>query len=264
MIMTRKTTTNGMSTQGMGICGIAALALLVAGCAEQPTHIETNDQHDKAPSDPIGDEPDKPGTEPGGTVGAESNTFNHNESLGEDDTRDPVEIAKQREEEGTPEVRSRLHSCQKIQIAALKNILQNFGVNLDATGDPPTAGELVNGGGTALGAANYAARMGEDLVWTAAGAAKEFDIFVQAAPEIIAAMPTLPQCQVDGVGPQMFDTDANGNVSCNVDAVSCLIGRPATDDHVAICTSLLNSSSSIDNGKNIAVGALLSAAHSCE
>jgi hypothetical protein len=133
-------------------------------------------------------------------------------------------------------------------------------VDLDATGDPPTAGQLLNGGGTALGQANYAARMGEDIVWTAAGAAKMFDIYVQAAPEIIAAMPNLPQCQIEGVGPNMFEEDG----SCNADAVSCLIGRPATADHLAICKDLVDSASSVDNGRNIAVAALLSAAHTCE
>ncbi len=244
--------------------GLAFFAALGAGCADQPTQLMPDDKHDKASDDPIGDEADKPGTEPGGAVGDEDNTFDHNASLGADDYRDPVDIAKQREEEGSPEVRARLHSCQKLQITTLRNMLSDFGVDLDATGNPPTAGQLVNGGGTALGAANYAARMGEDIVWTAAGAAKEFDIFVQAAPEIIAAMPNLPQCQVGGVGQPMFDDDGAGNVTCNANAVSCLIGRPATEDHLAICESLIKSASSIDNGKNIAVAALLSAAHSCE
>ncbi len=238
------------------VLGAALFAL--PGCAGDPPTTLLEKPH-REPGETVGDSPDKP-SKPEDTVGGEENTFDHMDSLGAEDSRDPVEIAKQHEEEGSPEVRSRLHSCQKIQITALRNILEDFGVDLTATGDPDTAGELLAGGGTALGQANYAARMGEDLVWTAAGAAKQFDIFVQAAPEIIAAMPTLAQCQNDGVGVRMFEEDG----SCNADAVSCLIGRPATADHLAICKSLIESASSLENGQNIAVATLLSAAHSCE
>ena len=78
------------------------------------------------------------------------------------------------------------------------------------------------------------------------------------------ARPTLAHCQTAGVGPEMFGVDAEGAVTCTADAVSCLIGRPATEDHVAICESLVMSASSIDKGKNIAVATLLAAAHSCE
>lgn len=240
---------------------VAAATLALLGCAEQPTHIALTESHDKKPNDPIGDTHDKPGRTPGEVVGAEDNTYDHQSGLGANEVdEDPYTIAARREAEGTPEARARMHSCQKLQITALRNILTGFGVNLDATGNPPTAGQLLNGGGTALGQSNYAARMGEDIVWTAAGAAKQFDIFVQAAPEIIAAMPTLPQCQVDGVSPPMFDEDG----SCNADAVSCLIGKPATPDHLAICKDLIDSASDVEKGRNIAVGTLLSAAHSCE
>jgi hypothetical protein len=153
-----------------------------------------------------------------------------------------------------------MHSCQKVTYTTLDAILRGFGVDMDATGDPPTAGQLFKAGGGALGVANYDARVGEAIVWTAAGAAKLFDIFVQAAPEIIANLPTVPQCQIDGVGPAMFDDDDR----CNEDAVTCLIGRPATADDLAICTSLVTSASDVEKGKTIAVAALLSAAHSCE
>jgi hypothetical protein len=243
------------------VASLLVLLPLVA-CAEQPTKLKDidDDKFTKDPNDPIGETPEKDNA-PADTVGAEDNTFNHEAGMGEDEVNeDPFVIAARREAEGTPETRSRLHSCQKLQITTLRNLLTGFGVNLDATGDPPTAGQLLAGGGTALGQANYAARMGEDIVWTAAGAAKMFDIFVQAAPEIIAAMPNLPQCQVEGVGPNMFEADG----ACNADAVSCLIGRPATADHLAICKDLIDSSSSVDTGRNVAVAALLSAAHTCE
>jgi hypothetical protein len=236
-----------------------AFGFAVSGCAEQPNRLPDVDNHDKDESDPIGDPIDKPGNKPEDTVGGEETTFDH-----ENDYRDPYEIALQHAEEGSPDTRARLHSCQKLQITALRNILVDFGVDLERESDPPSAGQLISGGGTALGQSNYAARTGEDIVWTAAGAAKTFDIFVQAAPEIIAAMPSLAQCQIDGVGPNMFDDSDPENPTCNDDAVSCLIGRPATPEHLAICNNLVKSGSSLEIGKNIAVGALLSAAHSCE
>lgn len=243
---------------------ILGLAALATGCAEQPTTL-TNDTHDKGKNDTVGDTIDKVGNNPEDTVGGEDTTFDHQPTLGADDEyRDPVDIAKQRAEEGSPEARARMHSCQKVQITTIRNMLTDFGVDLGATGNPPSAGQLVTDGTTALGGANYGARTGEDIVWTAAGAAKQFDIFVQAAPEIIAAMPNLAQCQVDGTGVEVFTDDADGNVKCNEAAVTCLIGRPATADHLAICESLVKSASSVDKGKNIAVATLLAAAHSCE
>lgn len=240
--------------------GTVSLLGTLAGCAGDPPTSLLDDDDKKDDDTTIGDPLDKVGNNPEDTAGGEDNTYDHVPGLGEDDSRDPVEIAKQREEEGSPEARARMHSCQKMQIATLGNLLEQLGVDLGATGNPPTAGQLLSGGGTALGQANYAARMGEDLVWTAAGAAKQFDIFVQAAPEVIAAMPNNPNCQENGVGVEMFDADGK----CNEAAVTCLIGRPATAEHVALCNSLAASGSEPSKGQAMAVGALLSAAHSCE
>jgi hypothetical protein len=139
-------------------------------------------------------------------------------------------------------------------------VLESLGVNMDATGDPPTAGQLLQAGGGALGAASYDARVGESIVWSASGAAKLFDIFVQAAPEIIANLPNVEQCKVDGVGVAMFD-DQN---KCNADAIACITGRPATDSHVAVCNTIVTKASSVDKGKRIAVATIMAGALSCE
>ena len=235
---------------------------LFGACVQETTSLPKPTKHTETedPGTSIGDDPEKPGTKPEDTVGGEDNTYDHG-TIGEGEVaEDPYTIAQRREDEGAPETRARLHSCQKLPISTLRNMLVAFGVDMDRTSNPPSAGQLLNGGGVALGQANYAARQGEDIFWTAAGAAKLFDIFVQAAPEIIAAMPTLPQCTVNGVGVEMFAADN----TCNLEAISCLIGKPATEDHRAICSNLVVSASSIDKGKNIAVAALLSAAHSCE
>lgn len=235
---------------------VSASALAAAACDDsRPSSIDPT-HHGAYQEDPTKAVEEKPGAYAGG----QKNTFDHMSSLGTDAAKDPFEVLKEREEEGPAEIRTRLHSCQKIQVTTLRSILVGFGVNIDATGDPPTAGQLLKEGGGALGAANYDARVGESLVWTAAGAAKMFDILVQAAPEIIANLPNSAQCQIDGVGPQVFDE----NNRCVEDAVTCLIGRPATADHLAICNSAVAQASDAETGKKIAVATLLSAAHSCE
>lgn len=198
--------------------------------------------------------------QPGIFAGGESNTHSHMGDLGEGLSRNPFDILAQRQEEGPPEVRTRLHSCQKLQKAAITNMLESLGVNLAATGDPPTAGQLLAAGGSALGTANYDARVGEASVWTNAGAAKLFDIFVQAAPEIIANLPNVAQCKSNGLGPVMFDAQNH----CNPAAITCVTGRPTTSDEVAACSAVVGKASDIDKGKRIAVAALMAAAHSCE
>ncbi len=241
----------------LSVLGAAALAITTASCAGQaPDDLNPDARTKKFQEDPTKD----PVQSPGAYVGGEKNTFDHFASLGAEAARDPFDILAQRQEEGAPEVRTRLHSCQKIQYGTLRNILMGFGVNMDAESTPPSAGQLWKGGAGALGAANYDARVGETITWSSAGAAKLFDIFVQAAPEIIDNLPNVDQCKIDGTGPAMFD-DQN---KCNPDAVSCLIGRPATPEHVDICNSMVKAASDIDTGKKIAVATLLSAAHSCE
>jgi hypothetical protein len=234
-----------------------ALSASALGCVGQaPSDLKPETKTKKFTEDPTTD----PAQKPGATVGGELNTFNHMADLGTSGGRDPFDILAQRQEEGPPEVRTRLHSCQKLQITALRNLLASIGVDLDATSNPPSAGQLIKGGTGALGAANYDARVGESIVWTSAGAAKLFDIFVQAAPEIIANISKMPQCQIDGVGPEMFNADD----TCNADALSCITGRPVTQEHVDICSNLVSSASDLDTGKKIAVATVLSAAHSCE
>jgi hypothetical protein len=237
---------------------IGALAALVGaafiGCADAPP--ATIQAQGTPIDDPTKDIPEAEAPYSAGT----DNTHDHFNDLGANGGRDPFDILAQRQEEGPPEIRTRLHSCQKLQVAAVRSLLASFGVNLDATGDPAPAGQLLQGGTGALGVANYDARVGETIVWSSAGAAKLFDIFVQAAPEVIANMEASPQCQLNGAGVKMFD-DAN---QCNKDAISCLIGKPASADHVALCNNVVKSASSVDKGKNIAVASMLAAAFSCE
>ncbi|MEZ4300007.1 MAG: hypothetical protein R3B70_33975 [Polyangiaceae bacterium] len=118
------------------------------------------------------------GASDGNASGNEDNTFDHENNPG-----DPFEILKQHLEEGPPEIRGRLHSCQKIPYSSLGEFLSSRGVNMNATvnSGPKPAGQLYKEGKDALGVANYDAREAETYFHTTAGATKLFDIFVQAA-----------------------------------------------------------------------------------
>jgi hypothetical protein len=230
------------------------VGLVAMACVEEPAG------NLKPAPTPIDDPTKDFENQPGVFAGGEDNTQSHMGDLGDFGAKDPFEILAQRQEEGPAEIRTRLHSCQKLQNTALRNVLTSLGVNIDATDTIPTAGQLLQSGGGALGAATYDARVGEAVVWSAAGAAKLFDIFVQAAPEIIANLPNVDQCKVDGVGVAMF----NDQNQCNADAIACITGRPATDSHVAICNGIVTKASSVDKGKRIAVATIMAGALSCE
>lgn len=207
---------------------------------------------------------------PGGmTSGKDGNTFDHFNDPGASGQKDPFEILKERAEEGPPEVRSRLHSCTKIPYASLGDFLTSRGVNLNATSSPgglKTAGELYKGGTDAMGVARFDAREGETYFHTTAGATKLFDIFVQAAPEIIANIQSVEACKVNGAGKPMFDATTG---ACVYESLSCLMGRPATDDDMTLCNLMLAQAAKGDakdltTKRNITVAAFLSAANTCE
>ncbi len=207
---------------------------------------------------------------PGGmTSGKDGNTFDHFNDPGASGQKDPFEILKERAEEGPPEVRSRLHSCTKITYAALGDFLMSRGVNLNATssaGAPKTAGELYKTGTDAMGVARFDAREGETYFHTTAGATKLFDIFVQAAPEIIANIQSVDACKVNGAAKPMFDATTG---ACVYESLSCIMGRPATDDDMTLCNLMLAQAAKGDptdltTKRNITVAAFLSAANTCE
>jgi hypothetical protein len=208
---------------------------------------------------------------PGGTFTSSQdpdNTFDHFNDPGESGSKDPFEILKQRADEGPPEVRTRLHSCTKVAYASLGAFLTSRGVNLAATSGsgPKTAGELYKTGGDAMGIAKFSAREGEAFFHTTAGATKLFDIFVQAAPEIIANISTQDACKVNGIGKPMFDGVTG---KCVYESLSCIMGRPATADDLTVCDLMLEQAApgnmaDLTIKRNITVAAFLSAAHTCE
>jgi hypothetical protein len=172
---------------------------------------------------------------------------------------DPFAELERLQREGPPRYASRVHSCPKTRYRTLGNLMASRGVDLTATGEL-TAGQLYRQGAQALGGANYAARVRENIDLGLSTTAKLFDIYVQAAPEIIQNLPARPECQIGGVGARLFDA-AN---HCVADGVTCLIGVPATPAHLETCNQTVSDAADVEAGKRLAVAVLAAAAHTCE
>ena len=133
----------------------------------------------------------------------------------------------------------------------------------------PTAAYLYFTGKNALGFPKLDSRLGEKDEHTTASAMKLMDIFVQSAQQIINNItdPTkAPACTLNGKNLPMFDPKDG---SCVEESVSCLIGQPATIDHMLLCNLLVTKADPSDQSDTnkkrvVAVAALLSAAHSCQ
>lgn len=183
-----------------------------------------------------------------------SNTFEH-----PDLQPNPLDVLNRIQQEGPPEITSRLHSCQKMRYATLGKVLGSLGVNL-GNNQGNSAGGLYSNAGQAFGAPNYGARIREALAITTAGTTKLFDIFVAAAPEIITAMPNVGRCKVAGQSTSMFDGQGN----CTLAGISCLQGYPATTTEQTLCNSVIGMASSQGVGQTVAVATILAAAHTCD
>lgn len=185
---------------------------------------------------------------PEATAGSEDNTQNH--MNGNEDPNSNVEAKKSDDLlNGGADRVSRMHGCEKVSYDALGKILAARGVNI--TGG--TTGNMYKNGMASLGVANYRSRIREAAFPSTASHAKQFDIFVAAAPEIIANLKTSTAC------PGMSVLGADGKFS--KDAISCIIGAPATDDFKVIADQAL-----IDNptdGAKIAVASLLTSTYAC-
>lgn len=195
--------------------------------------------------------------------GNEDNTFDHFNDPG-----DPFDILKQHAEEGPPQIRGRLHSCTKLSYATLGEFLRSRGVNVDSPPNqsPKSAGTIYKEGKDSLGVANYDARQAEASFHTTAGATKLFDIFVQAAPEVIANIANVPACQIAGAGKPMFDATTG---ECVYESLSCIMGRPAKSQDVKLCNTMLQhaapgNQADLEIKRKITVAAFLSAAFTCE
>jgi hypothetical protein len=198
---------------------------------------------------------------PGSTTsGDENNTFDHmNEGIS------PWELLDRLLKEGPPRYTSKVHSCPKVRYATLGRVLTSLGVTQIGAANAPalSAADLYNNGDNAIGAPNYANRIRENIGITTSSASREFDIFAAAAPQIIAAIPTLDRCKIGGATgapASLF----NAQDQCEASGITCLLGIPAEAAHLELCNLTIQRASSVDVGKRLAVAVLLAASYTCE
>jgi hypothetical protein len=193
-------------------------------------------------------------TDPGGTTGSPDNTFDHDNS-----GYRPWDLIDRLSQQGPPRFTSRVHSCAKVRVATLGNVLTSVGINV-GNATMLSAGQLYTSGSNALGAPNYANRIRENIQGTTSGMSRMFDIFAAGADEIITAVPTLARCNASGAPAQLFDASNK----CVAAGISCITGIPATQTHVDFCNLAVSGASDVATGKRLAVAAMMAAAYTCE
>ncbi|MEM9195183.1 MAG: hypothetical protein AAGF12_38780 [Myxococcota bacterium] len=232
-----------------------ALLLALTGCTDTLDSSRTGEEDTPVGADPT---PVADPAGPTGATGGEDNTFDHPEAIGGESVT-AQEALQRINDEGPPGYTARVHGCRKIPYRTLGRVLSSRGVDLQNE-TQLSAGRMYRESDQALGAGNYGARIAETAEGTVASASRMFDIFVQAAPEIIAAVENLEACRFGGSSAQLFDPDG----SCREDGLTCLMGEPATPDHVSVCSDMVTRAASIEEGQAIAVATILSASNTCE
>ena len=226
---------------------IAVAGLAIAGCSDG-----TSDSLSNGGAGGSGD--------PNGTAGNENTTFDHsNDPGGAAPGADfqPAEPGQVRLI-GSPEISSRLHSCGKLTIKSLGDILTSRG--LTGGGTRPAgalSGQAIFAQGAtaaAFGGANYNGRVPEASFASTSAMAKMFDIFTMSSYDTVAPAWTAPACP----GVKVLGTDGK----FTKDGLSCLMGKPAKDEHLAIANDAIVKNPT--DGAKLAIAALLSAAHTCQ
>lgn len=194
------------------------------------------------------------------SLAAGSNTWNHpaqSVGSGVNGITDPTLRLQSDALIGPPDVVARLHGAQKMQYATLGRILSDLGVDLTSTA-ATSAGELYTSGQSALGVAVYASRVPEMILPSTSALAKEYDIFVAAASEILTSnLASSTRCP----GVQIVDATTGEFIQ---DGLSCLLGKPAKPDHLTLANQLVSQAPTQAIGQQIAVATLLAAAHTSE
>lgn len=200
----------------------------------------------------------KNGTEdPNATAGGADGTYDHNNDPAAptaegQEPADPAQVKMV----GSPEVTSRLHACGKLSYTSLGNILTSRGIGA-GQGRPANAQtpqQIYQGAAASFGAPNYPGRQGEAPFASTSAMAKMFDIFTMGSYDVSNAAFTAPAC------PGVKVLDAGGKFT--KDGLSCLMGKPARDEHLAIANDAITKNPT--DGAKIAIAALLSAAHTCQ
>jgi hypothetical protein len=199
--------------------------------------------------------------DPNQTAGGEDTTFDHsNDPNGAAPGADiqPPEPA-QIKMVGSPEVTARLHSCGKLSVTSIGTLLATHG--MVTTGAPPgapagsqSATTIYKASSAQLGAPNYAGRVPEAPFSSTSAMSKLFDIFTMGSYEVVGANFAATSCGTTKV------LGADGKFT--KDGLSCLMGKPALDEHVAIANDAIAKNPT--DGAKIAIAAVLAAAHTCQ
>lgn len=235
------------------------LALPLIGFACEPA--EEPSLGEQSPVTPApntnANQPSPNGDQATGT-GDRDNTQNHMEdpSAGSNPNQTNTEQKKQDEAAiGSTNIVARLHTCGKVGYGALGTFLASRGVNLQGNG----AGKLWREGNLALGVANYDARVAEAAFPSTAAFSKMFDIFTVAASEIRQNLASSTAC------PGVAATGEDGRLT--KDAVSCLIGAPASAELVDLANIMFSDPQYADRPEDAAelgITALLTSHQLCE
>lgn len=194
--------------------------------------------------------------DPNATQGGEDSTFDHsNDPGGAAPGADfqPPEPAQMRLV-GSPEVTSRLHACGKLTNSSLGKLIQSRSLSGGNPQGTQSAQQIFNASGPALGAANYPGRVPEAPFASTSAMAKMFDIYTMGSYAAVGANWNPPACE----GTKVLGADGK----FTKDGISCLIGKPATDEHVAIANDAITKNPT--DGAKIAIAAMLAAAHTCQ
>jgi hypothetical protein len=193
---------------------------------------------------------------PNDTQGGEDSTFDHSNDPGGSAPGaefQPPEPGQMRLI-GSPEVTSRLHACGKLTNSSIAEMLRSRALSGGNPTGTQSAQQIFNAAGPALGAANYNGRVPEAPFASTSAMAKMFDIYTMGSYAAVGANWAPPACE----GTKVLDADGK----FTMDGISCLIGKPATVEHVAIANDAI--AKNPQDGAKIAIAAMLSAAHTCQ
>jgi hypothetical protein len=226
---------------------LISIASFVSGCADDPNQLLDHNSGSNTSSDPES------------TAAGETNTFDHiKESTGgENGITDVHQRAIDELAIGTPEDVAHLHSAQKVSYASLGKMLTDFGTSTaGGKAGSLTAGTLYTSGKGALGAPIFSSRTPEMSTPSTSALAKQMDIFVAAAPDIINNLGTSSK-RCPGVS-----LVTAGKFTA--DGIACLTGKPASDEYVNLANQMVSDVGDPTTGAQIAVATMLAAAHISE
>ncbi|MFO0640572.1 MAG: hypothetical protein U0183_15240 [Polyangiaceae bacterium] len=185
--------------------------------------------------------------------GSEESTFNHTNDPGgvaDGPLPDPGQRALETAAAGGAVASARMHSCGKLSLRGMRSLMATRGTSAQTQGLVTNAANAA-----ALGGPNYTGRIPEAPFASTSALSKAFDIYVSASTDITNANWNPTACP----GVKLVD---GGKFT--KDGVSCLIGKPARPEHMALADDLVAQAATPAEGQRIAVSALLAAAHTCE